>query len=141
MIQLDEAVFCVPSLPPPLPAVASLKPKQVRLNEQQLSLNYTPPTWSSKPPLTIGENTLDEEGFCNHYFLEVIKSGSFLDNIKLNKEFISFGRLDQCDVLCEHPTLSRFHAILQYSNGDEDKNYPEGKIFLIFENAKKTAFL
>ncbi len=126
MFKSEEAVFCVPSLPPPLPLAASLAQKQIRSNEPQLSLTYTPPNWSSKPPLTIGENILDEEGFCNHYFLEVIKSGSVVDNIKLNKEFISFGRLDQCDVLCEHPSLSRFHAILQYSNGDEDKNYPEG---------------
>ena len=56
-----------------------------------------------------------------------------VEQIKLEKEFISFGRLDKCDVLCEHPSLSRFHAVLQYSNGEDDKDFPEG--FYVYDLA------
>lgn len=55
---------------------------------------------------------------------KVIKSGTVLEKIVLNKEFVSLGRLG--DILCEHPSLSRFHAILQYSNGQIDTKYPQG---------------
>ena len=129
----------MPSLPPPL--LLPPAPKTNKSNELNLSLNYSPPKWSSIPPIANGENVLDEEGFCSHYFLEVIKSGSVVDKIKLSKEFISFGRLDMCDILCEHPSLSRFHAILQYSNGDEDKNYPEGKHYLLLTIQFKRIFI
>ena len=82
-------------------------------------LKYDKPEWSAEPPLsmTTDESVLDQEGFCEHYFLEVIKNGIPIDKIKLNKEYISIGRLDTCDIQAEHPTLSRYHAILQYSNG------------------------
>ena len=41
--------------------------------------------------------------------------GKIVDTIQLDsKPFIVFGRLPTCDVPMEHPSLSRFHAILQY---------------------------
>jgi len=33
-----------------------------------------------------------------------------------------FGRIDMCDFVLEHPTVSRFHAVLQFKN--------DGKVFL-----------
>lgn len=115
-------MFRVPALPPKRSPSESVTPIQT-----QAAINYEPPHWSSRPPEPTGSNVLDDEGYCSHYFLEVIKSGTVIDKIKLDKEFISFGRLDACDVLCEHPTLSRFHAVLQYSNGEAaSKDYPEG---------------
>ena len=48
------------------------------------------------------------------YSLEIIKSGVSLDALKLTKSFLVFGRLPECDVPMEHPSLSRYHAILQY---------------------------
>lgn len=56
----------------------------------------------------------------------MVKTGTILDPVPLNKPYMSFGRLDLCDVLCEHPSLSRFHTILQYSNGDVDSKFPKG---------------
>ena len=90
------------------------------------NFTYTLPKWSSIPPEAIGESELNEEGFCNHYYLEVIKNGTVVDKIKLNKEYFTLGRLDLCDILCEHPSLSRYHAVLQYSNGEIDSKYPQG---------------
>lgn len=126
----DKDVFCVPLLPAPMapPAVkkSPSKPVQEPRSSQPPALNYTAPDWSSKPPPVLGENQLNEEGFCDHYFFEVVKTGTVLDPVPLNKPYMSFGRLDLCDVLCEHPSLSRFHTILQYSNGDVDSKFPKG---------------
>ena len=55
---------------------------------------------------------------------KVIKNGTVLEKIVLDKEYVSFGRLG--DILCEHPSLSRHHAVLQYSNGLIDTKYPQG---------------
>ncbi|CAF0756949.1 unnamed protein product [Brachionus calyciflorus] len=118
--------LCPPLAPPPQLSRPSPSLKTSKQEQQIPTLKYTKPEWSSIPPACQGENILDDEGFCNHYFLEVIKNGTVIEKITLTKEFISFGRLDTCDVLCEHPTLSRYHAILQYSNGLVDTKFPQG---------------
>jgi hypothetical protein len=138
--QKDADNFCIPSLPafssaskPPAeshtPKTSESKPvltdKPAPLPPPPL--HYQKPEWSSLPPVCLGPNELDSEGYCDHYYLEVLKNGSVVQKIELDKEFLSFGRLDRCDVLCEHPSLSRYHAILQYSNGDTDpNNFKEG---------------
>lgn len=112
----------MPSIPAPKPPAA--KPTQ----PQAATLDYKAPEWSSQPPQPEDpneESQLDAEGYCDHYFLEVIKNGSIVDKIKITKEFTTFGRLANCDVLCEHPSLSRFHAVLQYSAGVDEK-FPRG---------------
>ncbi len=113
---------------PPAPVQPNLKPPST----PPPPLQYAKPEWSARPPDCHGEDVLDAEGYSDHYFLEILKNGSIVDKIKLNREFTSFGRLDTCDVLCEHPSLSRYHAILQYSNGDVDNaKFPEG--FYIYD--------
>ncbi len=67
--------------------------------------------------------------FSLFFYKKVIKNGTVLEKIVLNKEFVSLGRLG--DILCEHPSLSRFHAILQYSDGQIDTKYPQG--FYMFD--------
>lgn len=139
----SDDVFCVPFQPPALPAAPVTKPSSSLPNlkpAKPAQLNYEEPEWSSKPPAAIGENELDDEGFCKHYYLEVIKNGTIVEKIKLNKEYLTFGRLDTCDVLCEHPSLSRYHTILQYSNGEINDKYPEG--FYIYDlNSTHGTFL
>eukprot|EP00117_Sycon_ciliatum_P039138 scpid59854/ scgid28970/ Kanadaptin; Human lung cancer oncogene 3 protein; Kidney anion exchanger adapter protein; Solute carrier family 4 anion exchanger member 1 adapter protein len=61
---------------------------------------YTEPKWSGCPAVTHG--------------LEVIKNGQLLKTIDLSKKpFTVFGRSEQCDVEIEHPSASRYHAVLQ----------------------------
>lgn len=120
-INQSESVFCVPQIP----IQPQIKPLKNSTTSQNPAFQYSKPEWSGIPPPCQGENTLDEEGYCDHYFLEVIKNGIVIEKISLSKDFISFGRLDVCDVLCEHPTLSRYHAILQYSSGDHPQ-YSQG---------------
>ncbi|RUS69568.1 hypothetical protein EGW08_022669 [Elysia chlorotica] len=63
---------------------------------------YTEPLWSGK----VEEN----------YSFEVLKNGSIIGNVPLSsKPFHVFGRLPSCDVTLEHPSLSRHHAVVQYS--------------------------
>lgn len=68
-----------------------------------ISVPYTIPTWSAPP--------------CHQYFLEVLKDGSIIDKFDVNKKgAYMFGRVDMCDFLLEHPTISRFHAIIQFKS-------------------------
>ena len=64
-------------------------------------LQYKVPTWSGVP-----EDNLS---------LEVLKNGCIISSIDLTaKPYHVFGRLSDCDVVLEHPSASRHHAVLQY---------------------------
>ena len=68
---------------------------------QHPELSYTEPMWSGRP--------------VEAYHLLVIKNGVEVDTIKLtDKSFCIFGRLPTCHVQLEHPSVSRYHAILQH---------------------------
>ncbi|KVI02613.1 Forkhead-associated (FHA) domain-containing protein [Cynara cardunculus var. scolymus] len=67
-----------------------------------LAVPYTIPSWSEPP--------------CHNYFLEVLKDGSIIDQFDVHeKGAYMFGRVDLCDFVLEHPTISRFHAVLQFN--------------------------
>ncbi|KAG0084029.1 Kanadaptin, partial [Podila epicladia] len=69
-------------------------------------LKYQKPTWS---------------GYPNQQFsFEVIKNGVVVDKVEApEKEFMVVGRLPMCDLEMEHPSLSRYHAVVQFkSNGE-----------------------
>lgn len=56
------------------------------------------------------------------YTLDVLKNGVIIENLLLSsKAFYVFGRLPQpaCDVPLEHPSISRYHAILQFIRNEE----------------------
>lgn len=71
-------------------------------------LPYEKPEWSDIPK--------------NNYSLEVIKNGVIIEtlNVPKNEEFIVLGRLPLCDVQMDHPSISRYHAVIQFS----DKGMP-----------------
>ncbi|XP_038654981.1 kanadaptin [Scyliorhinus canicula] len=49
------------------------------------------------------------------YSFEILKNGSIVSDIGLNsKSFFVIGRLPNCDVPLEHPSISRYHAIVQH---------------------------
>ncbi|KAF9165648.1 Kanadaptin [Actinomortierella ambigua] len=69
-------------------------------------LKYQKPSWS---------------GFPNQqFYFEVIKNGIVIDEILVpEKQFLVIGRLPFCDLEMEHPSLSRYHAVVQFkSNGE-----------------------
>jgi pSer/pThr/pTyr-binding forkhead associated (FHA) protein len=65
------------------------------------TLQYEEPAWSGTP---IG-NT----------FFEIIKSGISLGRTaELKKSKAVIGRLPLCDIKLEHPSVSRYHAVIQF---------------------------
>ncbi|XP_038078519.1 kanadaptin-like [Patiria miniata] len=71
-------------------------------------LPYKEPSWSGVPQ--------------KEYFLDVLKGGAIISKIPLNdKSYHVFGRLETCDIPLEHPSLSRYHLVLQYRlTGDSE---------------------
>lgn len=77
-----------------------------------IALKYQEPCWGTKPD--------------NEYKLEVLKSGVIVQTINLtDKSYHVVGRLPNCDISLAHPTISRFHAVIQY-RGIEDENNSKG---------------
>lgn len=78
--------------------VESVKPSSPQL------CPYKVPCWSKQPSDSID------------YSFEVLKSGQIIEEIKnlQGKPYWTFGRLPENDIELAHPTISRFHAILQY---------------------------
>lgn len=75
---------------------------------------YTPPSWSARP--AFGGNDDDEDEAERRFGLEVFKSGSELDPIPLDKKaYYVFGRQPTSDVLLDHPSISRHHAVIQFT--------------------------
>ena len=78
---------------------------------------YKPPTWGGIPE--------------QHYFVTILKDGLIKDTINLElKSHLTFGRFDTCDIFLEHPSCSRYHAVLQYCAFEEGKRK---KGFYIFD--------
>ncbi|XP_055951193.1 kanadaptin-like [Argiope bruennichi] len=73
-------------------------------------LPYKEPEWSGPPP--------------SGYFFEIIKNGTVVSTMNIKKSLFVFGRLDLCDVIFEHPSVSRYHAVIQYCRGDD--SHPKG---------------
>ncbi|CAN8275933.1 unnamed protein product [Cochlearia groenlandica] len=62
---------------------------------------YTIPEWSGSP--------------CHIFHLEILKEGSIVDKLDVYKKgAYLFGRDGMCDFALEHPSISRFHAVIQY---------------------------
>ncbi|CAG8433261.1 4143_t:CDS:10 [Diversispora eburnea] len=80
---------------------------QTRPHSQQSistsSIPYKQPEWSSKPK--------------DDFALEVIKSGISIEIVNISsKEFLLLGRLPVCDIPMEHPSISRYHAVIQFND-------------------------
>ena len=86
-----------------------------------IKLRVQEPSWGGAPDLESG------------YFLEVLKGGSIVQTIKwdhflsrhiflvaflrlVGKSYFSIGRLPQCDLYMEHPSLSRYRLNLCLSS-------------------------
>jgi len=100
---------CLPSEPPEKTKKESEglkeKPKIKEKKEVVPELLYKVPSWSGIP---------DEL-----YSLEVLKNGCIISNIDLtSKPFHLVGRLPNCDICLEHPSVSRYHAVIQYKTSD-----------------------
>eukprot|EP00058_Branchiostoma_floridae_P004625 XP_002590113.1 hypothetical protein BRAFLDRAFT_83391 [Branchiostoma floridae] len=95
--------------PPHSKETPSKKKQSPAENLQAPPLPYKEPAWSSVPN--------------KPYSLEVLKNGCIVSKLELTgKPFYVFGRLDSCDVTLEHPSLSRYHAVVQFrGEGDGER--------------------
>ncbi|XGW14788.1 hypothetical protein V3C99_000786, partial [Haemonchus contortus] len=141
MMEADSTVpFKAPSLPPPKPHVsieecvshvktetgdkvpAAYMPDESSHpsseSEKKMSivhpeLHYSPPPWASVPEPGQG------------YKLEVVKNGTIVDcfdlDVRKHNTFVVIGRLPNCDVILDHPSISRYHCILQYGEDPMDR--------------------
>uniref|UniRef100_A0A671KBZ6 Kanadaptin-like n=1 Tax=Sinocyclocheilus anshuiensis TaxID=1608454 RepID=A0A671KBZ6_9TELE len=79
-----------PKIPAKLPPAGHFPP-----------LPYTEPPWGSVPNIS--------------YSFELLKNGAILDTVPLTqRSYFVVGRLPVCDVSLEHPSISRYHAVVQY---------------------------
>lgn len=114
---IDEPIEIIKEIEKPLekPEEIKVQPKQKK-NIPLVPCPYIEPKWSKVPDSDL------------IYNLEVLKTGVILDEIKnlQAKSFWIFGRLPNCDVMMEHPTISRYHSALQYRpSNEEDVNEEE----------------
>uniref|UniRef100_A0AAR2LGF2 FHA domain-containing protein n=1 Tax=Pygocentrus nattereri TaxID=42514 RepID=A0AAR2LGF2_PYGNA len=64
-------------------------------------LPYTEPPWAGVASIP--------------YSFELLKNGAILDTVPLSQQsYFVVGRLPVCDVSLEHPSISRYHAVVQY---------------------------
>ncbi|GAB6031709.1 hypothetical protein CHUAL_009458 [Chamberlinius hualienensis] len=82
--------------------------------KETIPVPYDEPKWSGVPK--------------KPYSFEVIKNGVIVENIDLSsRPYTICGRLANCDIVMEHPSISRYHAIIQYKYAkDGDEKQPEG---------------
>lgn len=80
-----------------------VKAKEVTVKAGKFpSLPYTEPSWGGPSPVS-------------HYALEILKNGTIVDTVPLtHRSYFVVGRLPVCDVSLEHPSISRYHAVIQY---------------------------
>lgn len=85
-------------------------------SDQNAEIPYNAPEWRTIPSAENG------------YSIEVIKNGTIVERIQLcnlkKETFISIGRFSPCEIQLDHPSVSRYHCILQHGKlGNRDGWY------------------
>lgn len=98
--------------------------KQTGVHTPKMGIPYAVPEWSHPPG--------------QPYILEVLKDGSIIEQLDVSKKgAYMFGRIDLCDFVLEHPTISRFHAVLQFKEDGEATIYDLGSTYGTSINKKE----
>ncbi|KAL5727379.1 hypothetical protein ACHQM5_000585 [Ranunculus cassubicifolius] len=101
----EEELKQVVEIQDPIP-----KPKE---SKESFTVPYTIPPWSEAP--------------CHPFFLEVLKDGTIIEQLNvMEKGAYMFGRVELCDFVLDHPTISRFHAVMQFKQSGEAYIYDLG---------------
>lgn len=85
-------------------------------------LPYTEPPWGGEAPDLP-------------YALEILKNGTIVDKVPLtHRSYFVVGRLPVCDVSLEHPSISRYHAVIQYrGQAGEGESVGEDRGFYVHD--------
>ncbi|XP_078133169.1 kanadaptin isoform X1 [Sander vitreus] len=94
--------------------VAPVKTKPEALAKPRVLPAKCPPA-GKFPPIPYTEPPWGGVASDIPYALEILKNGTIVDTVPLaQKSYFVVGRLPVCDVSLEHPSISRYHAIIQY---------------------------
>ncbi|PQM39424.1 kanadaptin [Prunus yedoensis var. nudiflora] len=109
------------TMKPPMEAAEDNARQTLKPQSQGFAVPYTIPPWSAAP--------------CHQFQLEVLKDGAIINQFDVyEKGAYMFGRIDLCDFVLEHPTVSRFHAVLQFKRSGEAYLYDLGSTHGTFIN-------
>ncbi|CAB1334826.1 unnamed protein product [Coregonus sp. 'balchen'] len=69
------------------------------------------------------------------YSLEILKNGTIFDTVPLTQQsYFVVGRLPVCDISLEHPSISRYHAVIQYRGlAGEEESVGEARGFYVHD--------
>lgn len=114
-----------PSPPPPEEGLGPVEQHNTAVGtEDSLRLPYTEPSWSGPPP--------------QPHHLCVIKNGVELDAVSLSdKPYCVVGRLPSCHMRLEHPSISRYHAVIQYRPIAESPSEQQQQQHVMYSNHPK----
>ncbi len=70
--------------------------------------------------------------------METMKNGQIIGEQDLEASCCKFGRAPGCDVVLEHPSISRLHAVIQFGGPDGLPSlYDAGSVHGSFINKKR----
>ncbi|XP_068195611.1 kanadaptin [Antennarius striatus] len=83
--------------------------------EAKLRMLHKKPPVGNFPPIPYTEPSWGGKASDTPYALEILKNGTIVDKVPLTeRSYFVVGRLPVCDVSLEHPSISRYHAVIQY---------------------------
>lgn len=93
----------------------------VKVQAEKMKLHPKGPSAAQFPPLKYSEPPWGGEAPDTSYSLEILKNGTIVDTVPLTqRSYYVVGRLPVCDVSLEHPSISRYHAVIQYRSRPEE---------------------
>ncbi|XP_069570765.1 kanadaptin [Brachyistius frenatus] len=98
-------------------------PVKTKADAKPRALPAKGPPAGNFPPLPYAEPPWGGPASDVPYALEILKNGTIVDKLPLTHgSYFVVGRLPVCDVSLEHPSISRYHAVIQYRGraGDGD---------------------
>ncbi|XP_049535949.1 kanadaptin [Anopheles darlingi] len=133
----EKSEFKVPTIDPKVLAKgrkSDLPPSASKVNlpipkpEELGNPSSFEPNTAEIPPIPYKEPSWS--GKCDpdrNYYFEVEKNGVIIEKVRQlqGKPFWLFGRLPNCDLNLAHPTISRYHAVLQYRPAPRDASDSE----------------
>ena len=144
VVRNPEARDAKSAMPPPPPLFSE---RDDRVARQGAETRAPPPSAtadppSAPPPAPAGGGYVEPEwgGLPSSDFsLEVLKDGAIVDVVDCRgRSRLALGRTPDNDVVLEHPSSSRLHAVLQFSEGgDEIFLYDAGSTHGTFVNRRK----
>ncbi|XP_047467211.1 kanadaptin [Mugil cephalus] len=90
-------------------------PVKTKTEAKPRALPVKAPPAGKFPPLPYTEPPWGGIASDVPYALEILKNGAIVDTVPLtHRSYFVVGRLPVCDVSLEHPSISRYHAVVQY---------------------------